>query len=116
MSNTTYHIIACMEGTLSVVGETTDPNKTIRDVIGRVSNPRQVQIAEPPPDENTPPQPTPICGVHDVPVVWQKGRAGFFWSCHQKNLDGSWCSYKAAQPSKGAELRPRGNGLGGPGL
>jgi hypothetical protein len=36
----------------------------------------------------------PMCAVHQVPMVWQKGRKGYFWSCHQKNEDGSWCDYK----------------------
>jgi hypothetical protein len=36
----------------------------------------------------------PICKLHDIPMVKQLGRKGAFWSCHQKNQDGSWCSYK----------------------
>jgi len=24
----------------------------------------------------------PIFAVHEVLMVWQKGRKGFFWSCH----------------------------------
>jgi hypothetical protein len=36
----------------------------------------------------------PRCGVHDVPMVLMHGRRGDFWSCHEKNSDGSWCSYK----------------------
>lgn len=36
----------------------------------------------------------PICEVHNTPMVWQQGRKGYFWSCHQRNTDGSWCSYK----------------------
>jgi hypothetical protein len=36
----------------------------------------------------------PICAVHDVPMVRVQGKLGEFWSCHQKNEDGSWCSYK----------------------
>ena len=115
MSNTKYHIIACMEGTLSVVGETTDPNKTIRDVIGRVANPAQVQISEGIRDESIPLEPTPICADHVVPMVWQKGRAGYFWSCHKRNPDGSWCTYKPPRSNQDNEL-PHGNGLGGPGL
>ncbi len=37
---------------------------------------------------------TPICAVHHVPMVRQKGRYGYFWSCHERNADGSFCSYK----------------------
>src|SRR4051812_2230311 len=36
----------------------------------------------------------PLCGVHSTPLVQVQGKAGSFWSCHKKNLDGSWCSYK----------------------
>ncbi len=36
----------------------------------------------------------PTCAVHAVPMVKQRGRLGYFWSCHQKNGDGNWCSYK----------------------
>jgi hypothetical protein len=114
MGKTTYHIIACMNGTLSVVGETTDPDKTVRDIIGRVSNPAQVQIAEPVKDESVAPEPTPVCAVHELPMAWQKGRAGFFWSCHQRNPDGRWCSYRPPRLDQYEDRRPRENGLGGP--
>ncbi len=36
----------------------------------------------------------PTCAVHDVAMVLVQGKQGEFWSCHQKNEDGSWCSYK----------------------
>jgi hypothetical protein len=36
----------------------------------------------------------PICDVHQLPMVKVQGRKGEFWSCHEKNEDGSWCSYK----------------------
>src|SRR5450830_1846437 len=36
---------------------------------------------------------TPICTVHHVPMVKQRGRYGAFWSCHERNSDGSFCSY-----------------------
>ena len=36
----------------------------------------------------------PVCGVHDVPMVRVAGRRGPFWSCHQRNEDGSWCSFR----------------------
>ena len=83
-----------MEGILSVVGETTDPNKTVREIIGKVSDPAHVRIADPLEQDSTPPEEVPICAVHRIPMVWQQGRKGYFWSCHEKNLDGAWCSYK----------------------
>src|SRR3712207_441705 len=31
----------------------------------------------------------PICAVHQVPMVRVQGRRGPFWSCHEKNQNGS---------------------------
>jgi hypothetical protein len=53
----------------------------------------------------TPPQNTvqsaPVCGVHGIPMTLKPAgvsRAGkpypAFWSCSQKNPDGTYCSYK----------------------
>ena len=36
----------------------------------------------------------PSCTVHQVPMVRVQGRKGRFWSCHEKNPDGSWCRFK----------------------
>lgn len=36
----------------------------------------------------------PECAVHKVPMSRQTGKYGEFWSCHQKNADGSFCDYR----------------------
>lgn len=36
----------------------------------------------------------PDCAVHGTAMVRVEGRKGSFWSCHQKNADGSWCTFK----------------------
>ena len=36
----------------------------------------------------------PTCQLHHVPMVGVNGKRGFFWSCHTKNPDGTWCSYR----------------------
>ena len=36
----------------------------------------------------------PTCAIHSKPMVSVTGRKGRFWSCHEKNEDESWCSYK----------------------
>jgi hypothetical protein len=41
-------------------------------------------------NEDNPPE----CGVHHIPMVRVQGKKGPFWSCHEKNDDGSRCSYK----------------------
>jgi hypothetical protein len=46
----------------------------------------------------------PICAIHKSPMVWregtnqQTGKHYAFWTCPQKNPDGSFCKYK---PEKG---------------
>lgn len=42
----------------------------------------------------------PVCAVHLVPMVRQQGRHGPFWSCHQRDQDGSFCSYKPNHVSR----------------
>ena len=49
---------------------------------------KEDQVQEQPEEE------TPICAVHQVPMVKQRGSYGTFWSCHERNADGSFCSYK----------------------
>jgi hypothetical protein len=39
----------------------------------------------------------PVCGVHAIPMVRQQGRHGQFWSCHEWNEDGSFCTYRPTQ-------------------
>ena len=53
--------------------------------------PANGQIAEP--MEHTE---APECGYHHLPMVRMQGRLGPFWSCHEKNLDGSWCNFRPA--------------------
>ena len=45
---------------------------------------------------DTDPQ-APVCGFHSTPMVQVMGKHGPFWSCHQRNPDGSWCSFKPAR-------------------
>jgi hypothetical protein len=42
-------------------------------------------------------QEPPVCQVHQVPMALVQGRKGEFWSCHTKNEDGSWCSYRPTE-------------------
>jgi len=36
----------------------------------------------------------PTCAIHGVPMVRVEGKHGAFWSCHERNEDGSFCSYR----------------------
>ena len=44
--------------------------------------------------QEQPDEETPICAVHQVPMVKQRGKYWAFWSCHERNADGRFCSYK----------------------
>jgi hypothetical protein len=37
---------------------------------------------------------TPICAIHQLPMNLMHGKRGTFWSCHEKNSGGSWCTFK----------------------
>jgi hypothetical protein len=92
MTKTRYLVIARMAGNFAMVGESTDPNETLEKVIRRGSE-RQVSV-DTAPAFGTPSVPVPVCAVHDRPMDLMHGRRGPFWSCHQKNEDGTWCDYK----------------------
>jgi len=36
----------------------------------------------------------PECGVHHVPMVKVQDKRGEFWSCHQRDAEGNFCSYR----------------------
>jgi hypothetical protein len=97
MSTTTYHVIACIDGRFDVMGDTADPNETVGQVAERAYNglPYRVVPAEDPTGLGGASTP-PVCPIHHAPVVWVD-RNGGFWSCHKRNPDGSWCSYRAPQ-------------------
>lgn len=54
----------------------------------------QIDASEHPESEPEAPANTPICAVHNTLMVSVQGKKGPFWSCHQKNSNGSWCNYR----------------------
>ena len=96
MSETTYQITlsTCGRHTVSVSGD--DP-KAVKAALGWLRQIQAVLVRFG--EENQEPaakgeEQTPICAVHRVPMVKQPGKYGEFWSCHQRNPDGSFCSYR----------------------
>lgn len=92
MGKTTYQVIARMAGNFAMIGETKDPTETIEQVIKRASERPGAVSSQP--ESGGPEVPAPVCPFHDRPMVLMHGRRGPFWSCHQKNDDGTWCDYK----------------------
>ena len=40
------------------------------------------------------PKATPVCAVHQKPMVLQQGNRGPFWSCHERNADRRRSAYR----------------------
>jgi len=62
------------------------------------SRPVELSVRANPPQASEPEE-APLCGIHQVPMIWQPGRKGYFWSCHEQNVDGTWCSYRPPRKS-----------------
>ena len=43
---------------------------------------------------DAPTEQPPTCQVHNTPMIGVNVKRGLFWSCHAKNPDGTWCSYR----------------------
>jgi hypothetical protein len=111
MAQTKYQVSLSVDGKHAVSVQSDDPaaatealvwaNDTYKKLVrlsqtGSVKS--RVELDEPGEiREAIEPEEAPICANHAVPMVWQKGRKGYFWSCHEKNPDVSWCSYRAPQ-------------------
>ena len=98
MTNKTYQVILSTTGRHSV-SVTSDDVNDIKAALawakatcdGLALKQPEEQPVE---DEVKGEEEVPVCAVHDLPMTKQKGKFGFFWSCHQRNADGSFCSYR----------------------
>ncbi len=94
MNRTTYEITMSTDGTHKVTVTVEDPGGIdaalayAQGTYAKLMKADKLPLAES--DNNTPPE----CGVHHIAMVLVQGRKGPFWSCHEKNIGGSWCSYR----------------------
>src|SRR5215211_5368225 len=104
MPKVIYEVTLFPDGKHSVSVRSDDPSsfkdalplaKKIQDWVSGVDH------SQSPPSKPQPAQPqdlqesqTPLCGVHATPMDSVQGKHGLFWSCHQRNLDGSWCRFR----------------------
>src|SRR5215210_6112596 len=104
MSKVIYEVTLSPDGKHCVSVKSDDPNslkdalplamkiqEKLLQVEGSATSPTPVNQPGPQPQAQPP---APLCGVHSTPMTQVQGKRGSFWSCHKKNLDGSWCSYK----------------------
>lgn len=101
MTQTTYQVTLSLDGNHSVTVKTDNQTETRLAIAwAKATFNRLVEFSKDRDEKNQviseehAQDDPPICAVHQVPMVWQKGRKGYFWSCHQKNADGSWCDYR----------------------
>ena len=99
MNRPTYHVGMGPDGQPHVSVSSEDPDAAanaipwVKATYARMMN----ATAAPEPEQTEADALTeqaPICRVHQVSMVGVNGRRGFFWSCHTKNANGSWCSYR----------------------
>jgi len=102
MPNIKYIIQLSADGGPVVAIETDDPAATKRAVkwaqaalsycLAQAGSLAETDGEELETDEGS--EQAPVCRTHGTVMVRQHGRRGDFWSCHQRNSDGSWCSYR----------------------
>lgn len=98
MNHLTYHVGMSADGKPLVSVSSEDPKQAeqaipwVKAIYARMTS---LAVASQP-EQTTADALTeqaPTCQFHHVPMVGVNGRRGFFWSCHTKNADGTWCSY-----------------------
>jgi hypothetical protein len=109
MAQVRYQVIFSADGKPSVSVSSDDP-KALELALPEASRIRQKLQARFTSTEHTSPQqpavapgPKPICPYHDRELAWMD-RNGGFWSCHTKNPDGNWCSYRPGREGNGQAL------------
>ena len=101
MANTTYQVSLSTDGhhTVTVTG---DDAKELRAVLAWAKAMHAALVAQnsigsgaaTEAEMDAPDGAAPVCAVHQVPLVRMTGKRGPFWSCHQKQDDGRFCTYR----------------------
>jgi hypothetical protein len=102
MSHFTYHVGIGVDGRPAVSVSSEDPLIPLKAIpwaketyarltMADAATPTATPKAEP----NT--EHPPTCGVHGAPMTGVNGKRGFFRSCHTRDADGTWCSYRPAR-------------------
>src|SRR4051812_41919201 len=102
MRQLTYHVGMAADGKPLVTVSSEDPDAAAQAISWVKQTYARMAIAS---EAREPEQLTadvlteqaPTCQVHEVPMVGVTGKRGFFWSCHTKNADGTWCTYRPSR-------------------
>ena len=111
LSNIKYHITLSADGKHSASITSNDPQAAtqalewLRATNALLASPATLPAApapvQPPYEQvnlDLSPAPAkaqaPLCRIHGGAMKLMNGKRGEFWSCHERNADGSWCSYR----------------------
>ena len=103
MANTTYQITLAVDGRHTVTVTTDDAADTkaaltcgrgLYEALVKCYGVPEPAPAVSPDGADAATAETPMCAVHEVPMVLMQGKRGPFWSCHERMADGSFCSYR----------------------
>jgi hypothetical protein len=99
MANITYQVTLSGDGKHAVSVTSDDPTEMSEALAWGKGLYLKLQVSDAPKqkEQEQPEDEPPVCPMHQVPMIWQQGRKGAF--CHQKNPDGSWCSFRPARGS-----------------
>ncbi len=95
MANTIYEVILSASGVPAVSVRSSDPEAVkesiawARETLAHVQAPSKSELRK---------EEVPVCAVHKLPMTKVNGKRGEFWSCHQKDANGRWCSYRPITP------------------
>jgi hypothetical protein len=111
MARTTYQVILSADGNHKVTASTDDPAElkesldSAKNVYewmeyfiqqGELHRIKDVIPGKAQPEQASESSAAPLCGIHQKSMKWVDKNGGF-WSCHEKNEDGSWCKYRPAR-------------------
>lgn len=101
MAQTTYQVILSTDGKHTVIATTDDQvavksafawaKTTYERIVEHYGHKGQQRLGQP---EQPADEAIPECAIHHVAMSRQAGKWGQFWSCHQRNADQSYCSYR----------------------
>ena len=100
MAQITYEVKLSLDGNHSVLVRSADPSQmkvaiswakaTYTALAARYADAPASQEHQ---KAELPAEP-PICGVHDIPMVLVEGKNEPFYSCHERDDEGRYCSYR----------------------
>jgi hypothetical protein len=101
MSQTTYQVILSTDGKHTVIATTDEPGQTALALAWAKATYEAVVKRYGLKGEQThlngngsTAEDVPTCAIHHVPMVRVEGKHGAFWSCHDRDQNDKFCTYR----------------------